>query len=191
MARARIAAMFAIGAIVTVVAWAHPAQGSASQNPPVPRPFPGTGSSAPPTTKPTEPTAPPSTNKPAAAAPQAAAPADATAMQAYVYPGAEFLTSFDAGRGQRYYLFGTNTAFAEILVYYKNVFKNGGRELLKTPPMQQFDLGRFDEDTMAFPPSVVVKDYTWNSSPGYLWISGTTEKRFRTIIQVVPPAAGR
>ena len=26
-----------------------------------------------------------------------------------IYPGAEFVGSFDAGRGQRYYLFGTNT----------------------------------------------------------------------------------
>ena len=39
---------------------------------------------------------------------------------------------------------------------------------MKLPAMQQFDLGRFDEDAMAYPPSVVVKDYTWNNSPGYL-----------------------
>ena len=55
--------------------------------------------------------------------------------------------------------------------------------------MQQFDLGRFDDDTMAFPPSVVVKDYTWNNSPGYLHVAGTTEKRYQTIIQIVPAEA--
>ncbi len=42
---------------------------------------------------------------------------------------------------------------------------------------------------MAYPPSVVVKDYTWNGSAGYLAVKGTTSKRYKTIIQVVPPAA--
>ena len=54
--------------------------------------------------------------------------------------------------------------------------------------MQQFDLGRFDEDAMAYPPSIVVKDYTWNNSPGYLAVTGSAEKRFKTVIQIVPPA---
>jgi hypothetical protein len=40
---------------------------------------------------------------------------------------------------------------------------------------------------MAFPPSVVVKDYTWNGGQGFLAVSGTTERRYRTIIQIVPP----
>jgi len=189
MARPRIAATLAMGVIVSVAAWAHTtAQGSGSppaQNPPVPRPFPGAGAPVTPPTKPADPGAAPATSKPAA---QAVGAADAAAMQAYAYPGAEFLTSFDAGRGQRYYLFGTNAPFAEILLYYRNVLKSGGgRELFKAPPIQQFDLGRFDEETMAFPPSVVVKDYTWNNSSGYLFVTGTTEKRFRTIIQIVPP----
>ena len=59
--------------------------------------------------------------------------------------------------------------------------------------MQQFDLGRFRDDTMAYPPSVVVKDYTWGldgqRSDGYLFVNGTTEKRYRTIIQIVPNTA--
>jgi hypothetical protein len=57
--------------------------------------------------------------------------------------------------------------------------------------MRQFDLGRFQENQMAYPPSVVVKDYAWNGAPGYLAVSGTTEKRFRTVIQIVPPTAAR
>ena len=32
----------------------------------------------------------------------------------------------------------------------------------------EFDIGRFREETMAFPPSVTVKDYTWGGSAGYL-----------------------
>ena len=43
-----------------------------------------------------------------------------------IYPGAQFLTSYDAGRGQRYYLFGTNAAFAEIVQYYRNVAEAAG-----------------------------------------------------------------
>jgi len=108
-----------------------------------------------------------------------------------VYPTAEFIDSYDAGAGQRYYLYGTNVAYSDIVAYYRNILKNGGREVFKTPPTQQFDLGRFDDDAMAFPPSVVVKDYTWNNSPGYLAVSGTTQKRYKTVIQIVPPTSVR
>ena len=93
--------------------------------------------------------------------------------------------------GQRYYIYGSNASYADVVTYYRNLLKNGGRELYKTPPMQQWDLGRFQEDAMAYPPSVVVKDYTWNGSAGYLQISGTTEKRYKTIIQIVPATAAR
>jgi hypothetical protein len=161
-----------------------------SQAPPVPRPFPGATPPQPPATKPADPAAPaPTTAKPA---PAPVTPNPANTAQggaaAFVYPGAEFLSSFDAGRDQRFYLYGTNAPFAEIVLYYKGALKvGGGRELMKTPAMQQFDIGRFDEDTMAYPPSVVVKDYTWNNSAGYLFVNGTTEKRFKTIIQIVPP----
>jgi hypothetical protein len=104
-----------------------------------------------------------------------------------VYPSAEFIDSYDAGSGQRYYLYGTNAPYGDVVAYYKNTLKNGGRELYRTPPMQQFDLGKFQEDSMAYPPSVVVKDYTWNGSAGYLMAAGATEKRYRTVIQIVPP----
>ncbi len=81
-----------------------------------------------------------------------------------VYPTAEFIDGFDAGSGQRYYLYGTDMPFEDIVAYYRNVLKNGGRELFREPPMRQFDLGRYQENTMAYPPSVVVKDYTWNGA---------------------------
>jgi hypothetical protein len=87
-------------------------------------------------------------------------------------------------------LFGSNTTYADNVAFYKKALKDGGRELFKAPAMQQFDIGRFRQETMAFPPSVVVKDYTWNNSEGYLFVDGTREKRFKTIIQIVPPVAG-
>ena len=51
--------------------------------------------------------------------------------------------------------------------------------------MQQFDLGKYQEETMAYPPSVVVKDYADGTS-GYVHVKGTTERHFKTIIQIVP-----
>ncbi len=139
------------------------------QRPPVPRPFPG---------------AP----LPGTALPQLP-PEEATLGGAPVYPTAEFLESFDAGKGQRYYLYGSNTDYETVVNYYRNVMRNGGRELFKEPAMQQFDLGRYDDNRMAFPPSIVVKDYG-SDSAGYLFVDGTTQKRFLTIIQIVPLTAG-
>jgi hypothetical protein len=166
------------------------------QGPLVPQPFPGTSparpNEAPPSQPPAQPPGPPPAPVPAAPPPVPAVeiPAPTQPVQAPqglpVYPTAEFIDGFDAGSGQRYYLYGTDMPFDEIVAYYRNVLKNGGRELFREPPTRQFDLGRYQENTMAYPPSVVVKDYTWNGGTGYLAVSGTTEKRYRTIIQIVP-----
>lgn len=106
-----------------------------------------------------------------------------------IYPAAQFLESFDAGKGQQFHLYGTDAPIAEIVAYYKTTLKNGGRVLFQAPLMHQFDIGRFQEDTMAYPPSVVIKDYTWNGSAGYLHVSGTTSTRYKTIIQIVSAPA--
>jgi len=104
-----------------------------------------------------------------------------------IYPGAEFVASYDAGRGQRYYLFGTNASFLDIVNYYKNTLKQRGELIYEEPPIHEFDIGRFREETMAFPPGVTVKDYTWGGSAGYLNPKrGPTPARFKTIIQIVP-----
>ena len=103
------------------------------------------------------------------------------------YPGAEFLASYDAGKGQRYYLFGTNSTFAEAVSYYRGVLKQKGELVYDEPAIHQFDIGRFREESMAFPPSVTVKDYTWGGSAGYLNPKrGAQPTRFKTIIQIVP-----
>jgi hypothetical protein len=108
------------------------------------------------------------------------------------YPGAEFVGSFDAGKGQRYYLFGTNTGFLEIVNYYKNVLKQKGELIYEEPAIHQFDIGKYKEETMAFPPSVTVKDYTWGGSAGYLNPKrGKQPARFKTIIQIVPAVPGQ
>jgi hypothetical protein len=152
---------------------------------PVPFPRPG----AP------KPTAPPAAQQPqprvqppGQPAPSPTDPPTEASLGAPVYPGAEFLISYDATRGQRYYLFGTNAGFLEIVSYYKNVLKQKGELVYEEPGVHQFDIGRFREETMAFPPSVTVKDYTWGGSAGFLNPKrGKQPARFKTIIQIVPP----
>jgi predicted amidohydrolase len=107
-----------------------------------------------------------------------------------IYPASEFIASYDAGRGQRYYIFGTNASYAEAVNYYRTVLKQRGEVVYEEPPVHMFDVGRFREETMAFPPGVTVKDYTWAGSAGYLNPRfGAQPARFKTIIQIVPAPA--
>ena len=104
-----------------------------------------------------------------------------------IYPGATFLRSFDAGQGQRYYLFGSTASFAEVVKYYRTQLKDGGDLVYDVPPVHMFEVGRFREETMAFPPGVTVKDYTWGTAKGYLVPTpGANPSRFPTVIQIVP-----
>ena len=68
-----------------------------------------------------------------------------------VYPGATFLRSFDAGQGQRYYLYGSTASFLEIVKYYKTQLRDGGDLVYDVPPVHMFEVGRFREESMAFP----------------------------------------
>jgi hypothetical protein len=156
-----------------------------ADQPPPPRPFPRPAQPAPP------PPAPPTTapNRPAPGQPEAA-PTAAT-LGVLLYPGAQFIASYDAGRGQRYYIFGSAASFVELVAYYRTVLKQKGELIFDEPPVQMFELGRFREETMAFAPSVTVKDYTWGGSKGYLNPKrGGSPERFRTIIQIVPVPPG-
>ena len=120
----------------------------------------------------------------------AAAPTEA-ALGLPIYPSAEYLSSYDAGRGQRYYLFGTNAPFAQIVDYYRTALKQRGELVYDEPPVHMFEVGRFREETMAFPPGVTVKDYAWAGSLGYMNPKrGAEPARFKTIIQLVPVPPG-
>jgi hypothetical protein len=153
-----------------------------------PQPFPKPG-----TQRPTAPPPATQSGKPPAVAPPAAAPTgqneapSEASLGVQIYPGAEFLASFDAGKGQRYYLFGSSTPFAEIVNYYRTTLKQKGELIYDEPAIHEFDIGKFKEESMAFPPSVTVKDYTWGGSAGYLNPKrGKQPARFKTIIQIVP-----
>jgi hypothetical protein len=155
-----------------------------------PQPFPKPGQPQPASPPTAAPAPPPAPSTPVSAAPRppqdASQPAEGS-LGAPIYPAAQFITSYNAGRGQRYYLYGTTATFAEIVQYYKTALKQKGDLVFEEPPVHQFDIGRFREETMAFPPSVTVKDYTWGGSAGYINPKrGTQPERFATIIQIVP-----
>lgn len=108
-----------------------------------------------------------------------------------IYPNAQFLVSYDAGQRQRFYLFGAQASFTELVAYYRTVLKERGDFLFEQPPTHTFEIARFREETMAFPPSVTIKDYKWGGADGYLNPKpGATPARFPTIIQFVPAPPG-
>lgn len=155
----------------------------AALQPPVPQPFPRPGTTSQPAPPP--PTAPPPATATARPAP-AGAPTEAM-LGVPIYPGAQFITSYDAGRGQRYYIFGSTASFVELVTYYRTALKQKGELVFDVPATHQFDVGRFREETMAFPPGVTIKDYQSDISPGYPNPKpGGQPARFPTLIQIVP-----
>jgi hypothetical protein len=157
---------------------------NAQQPPPVPQPFPRPSTqSPPPRTVPQPPAQPPATSTPGQ---PEAAPSE-TFLGVPVYPGAQFLASFDAGRGQRYYLFGSAATFVDLVTYYRSVLKQKGEPVFEVPATHEFDVGKYNEDTMAFPPGVTIKDFQSDASEGYPNPKrGTQPARFKSIIQIVP-----
>ena len=164
----------------------------------VPQPFPGRNTparpgpaqpdpAAPGRTTPQAPTpAPPATSSPAASE---TTPNEAT-VGFPIYPSAQFIASYDAGQGQRYYLFGSEARFPELVKYYQTVLKVRGTLVFDAPATHVFEIGRFREETMAFPPGVTIKDYTWNGSAGYLNPQKNGKPaRFPSVIQIVPAPA--
>jgi len=181
--------MFAVTLLVAALA----------QQPAAPQPFPRAGvpqpprSSAPaaPAPAPTPvaaPVAPAPAQPPTVAATTEEAPAESR-LGVKIYPGAQFLTSFDAGRGQRYYLFGSTASFVDVVTFYRTTLKQKGDLVFDAPATHEFDIGRFREDSMAFPPSVTVKEFLSQVSQGYPNPRpGTQPERFPTVIQIVPAA---
>src|SRR5579864_2540108 len=147
-----------------------------SQQPPAPQPFPRPGTSqparpAPPPVKPE----PPHTTEPAAAPPPpGATPAPNTTtaptetmLGVPIYPGAQFIKSYDAGRGQRFYLFGSTASFVDLVAYYRTTLRQKGDLVFDVPATHEFLVGKFREETMAFPPGVTIKDFQSDVSQGF------------------------
>lgn len=187
--------MMCRGFLLALVLLAGGTAAASGANAQTPQPFPRLGTPSRPQPPPPPDDAPPPKVLPPSAQPpavQGAAgePTEGT-LGMPIYPGAQFLTSFDAGRGQRYFLFGTNVDFAQIVAYYRTALKQRGTLVYDQPPIHMFDVGRFREDSMAFPPGITVKDYTWGGSEGYLDLKpGAPPTRYRTVIQLVPAPEG-
>jgi hypothetical protein len=149
--------------------------------PPVPAPAPQ------PAPRPAQPT-------PAPAAPAAAVdpatPSEAT-LGLPIYPGAQFIASYDAGRAQRYYIFGSTASFADLVTYYRTQLKDKGNLVFQDPPTHMFEVGKFNSDTMAFPPGVTIKDFTSGGSEGYPNPKpGAQPARYPSLIMIVPVPPG-
>jgi hypothetical protein len=105
-----------------------------------------------------------------------------------IYPAAQFLASYDAGRGQRYYIYGATAPFADVVTFYRTQLDEKGSLVFKDPPTHMFEVGRYRDETMAFPPGVTVKDWTWGGSQGYLNPKPKgSPARFPTVVMIVPP----
>lgn len=162
-------------------------QPSSSQQPPTPQPFPRPG--APQTGRPAPAPAPatPGSVAPARAAGEAEAAPTEAMLGVAIYPGAQFIRSYDAGRGQRYYIFGSPASFVELVTYYRTLLRDKGELVYDVPATHEFDIGKFNENTMAFPPGVTIKDFQSDISQGYPNPKpGGQPARFPTIIQIVP-----
>ena len=135
--------------------------------------------------------APAMTSAPAAAAAvQEQAPTPESLGVPPFHQAMRYLESYDAGGGQRFYLFGADVPFADVVSYYQKLLKVKGELVFEEPATHMFDIGRFQEATMAFPPSITVKDYTWGGMQGYPNPKpGGQPARFPTIIQIVPVTA--
>jgi hypothetical protein len=179
--KSMVRSLFAGIALVGATCAAPPA--AAAQTP---APFPRPGQTRPAEPPPSQPApvATPAPGQPPATVTDPGQPPD---LGVPLYPGAQFIASYDAGRGQRYYLYGVQSDFLQIVGFYKTALKQKGELVFDEPPVHMFEIGRYREETMAFTPSVTVKDYTWAGSAGYINPKrGATPARFKTVIQIVP-----
>jgi hypothetical protein len=143
-----------------------------------------------PAAPPTQPPSTPATQSPAPAIQEQAPTPEGLGSPAF-HQTMQFIESYDAGGGQRFYLFGSNASFSDLVSYYQSQLKQRGELVFEEPATHMFDIGRFQEATMAFPPSITVKDYTWGGMQGYPNPKpNAPPESFKTIVQIVPmPAA--
>ena len=158
------------------------------QTPPPPQPFPRPSvQPARPGSQPTVLPAPPPEAPAVTTAPAAEKPPTEQTLGLPIYPGAQFISSYDAGRGQRFYIFGSAASFVDLVTFYRTTLKQKGDLIFDAPATHQFEVGKFREETMAFPPGVTIKDFQSQVSQGYPNPkTGGQPARFPTIIQIVP-----
>ena len=97
-------------------------------------------------------------------------------------------TAFTAAAdGRAHEATGSSASFVDLVTYYRNVLKQKGELVFDVPATHEFDVGKYREETMAFPPGVTVKDYESAISAGYPNPKpGGQPARFRSVLQFVP-----
>ena len=164
-----------------------PRSASCRLNTAVPQPFPRPGSAPP--SQPARP-APRATSAGARLHRRSSRPprrANRSDSRRPGFPGAQFIASYDAGRNQRYYIFGSAAPFVDLVTSYRTVLKQKGELVYDVPATHEFDVGKYREETMAFPPGVTIKDFQSDISQGYPNPKpGGQPARFPTVIQIVP-----
>src|SRR4051794_12281247 len=65
----------------------------------------------------------PSQPPPIAPAPAREATPSEQQLGVPIFPAAQFIRSYDAGHGQRYYLFGSQATLEEVVAYYRTALK--------------------------------------------------------------------
>ena len=126
---AGVVSRLTLGACMFALPWVAAAQ--------TPAPFPRPGQ----TQAPSRPPAQPQPSTPATVTPPTPSAADKDGpgdLGVPIYPGAQFITSYDAGRGQRYYLFGTESDFTQIVGWYRTTLKQKGELVFEEPPVHMF-----------------------------------------------------
>jgi hypothetical protein len=157
-----------------------------------PKPATTTPAPAPPQQQTAKPQSAPAAAQPSPAQPAAPVSAPevapvACSQGAPVLAGAQYLASYDAGMGQTYCLYGSTQSFADVVTYYRTALKDRGELVFDAPATHMFEVGKFKETDVAFPPGVTVKDYAGTGSAGYPNPKpGGQPARFATVIQVVP-----
>jgi len=102
-----------------------------------------------------------------------------------IIPDSQFLGSYNAGKGQRYYLYGTTKPYLDVVAYYRTQLKDRGEEVFAEPATHMFQ-DKFRPEAMAFPPGVTVKDWTYQSKGYPNPLVGGKPERFPTIVMIVP-----
>ena len=172
---------------MAVAVWTVLMTAAAAQTP---QPFPR-GTTQPPPSPAPPPTPRPVTPPPAVTSPVDPATPSEVTLGFPIYPGAQFIASYDAGRGQRYYIFGATAAFNDLVTYYRTQLKEKGNLVFQDPPTHMFEIGKFNDETMAFPPGVTIKDWTWAGAEGYPNPkAGAQPARFPSVIMIVPAPPG-
>jgi len=175
--------------LAALLAWSASA-GATQQRQPVPRPFPTPSPGAARPADAPDPSGQTGTPTLGAVEVSTLVP-DETTLGVMIYPSAQYITSYDADRGQRFHLFGTNSSFEEMVRYYSVVLDERGNRVFDAPATHLFETVRFREEQMTYRPGVTIKDYTWNGSEGYLNpIPGDGPQRFKTLIQIVTAPPG-